>query len=216
MRTLIISYLLHAANRNIKGKAQTFIDEFYKLKDAVLQRHGKVVCYDVQNIPGKKCNSCGGRGTHPKYGHNGKIYDYADCYHCWGGWYKFPIWVCLHRIQLGSFIFHKPLKREETINNPFTKDELGWEVSEYPVIKGYIDHEKHRLGGYAIFILFWLYNRDISKRYFKQEFHFWKCNMRWKYRGILQWQTYIFNKPKILIRFYYDDNFSHADDELPF
>lgn len=215
MKTLIISYLLHAANRNIKGKSGQFIDAFYKIKDEIL-KGGKWIGYDIQHIRGKRCNACDGKGNYPKYGYNGKVYDYADCYHCFAGWYKMPIWICLRRIQYGKFIFHKPLKREEHIGNPFTKESLGWQVSDNPIIEGYIDHQKHRLGGYAIFILLWLFNRPIGAMYFNDEFDWWwRYTVKRKFLRLPKWSDFIVDKPKIYINRYYDDNFTHNED-LPF
>lgn len=212
---MITPFLLHAANRNIKSKAEIFIKAFYEVKDEILKR-GKWIGYDVQHIKGKRCNSCDGKGNHPKYGYNGKVYDHADCYHCFAGWYKMPIWVCLRRIQFGRYVFHKPLKREEHIGNPFTKDSLGWEVTNNPVIEGYIDHEKHWFGGYAIFILLWFYNRSLAKSYFKDEFDWWiGYQVKRKFRLLKTWNGWIIHKPKIQIRQYYDEQFQHYDD-LPF
>src|SRR5687767_8378355 len=52
----ILSHLLHHANRETK------MDEFYRIKDKILTKYGKVIGYDVQFIEGKKCKSCGGFG----------------------------------------------------------------------------------------------------------------------------------------------------------
>jgi hypothetical protein len=215
----ILAYLLHSANRNIKGKSEKFISTFYLIKDKILKR-GKWVGYDVQHIKGKKCNSCGGTGLHARYSNTPpyKPYDYDDCYHCFAGWYKMPLWICLRRIQFGKYVFHKPLKREEHIGNPFTQESLGWEVSSNPVIEGYIEHEKHWFGGYAIFIIFLLYNRPIAKAYFNDEFYWWYgYRLRNFVRRFRSWNGWTIVRPKVKIRQYYDEDFKDPYyDDLPF
>lgn len=211
---MILPYLLHTANRNIKDHRIDFMSAFYLVKDKILSKYGRMIGYDVQHIAGKKCNSCGGKGQHPKYGYNGKIYDWADCYHCWGGWYKFPIWVALSRIKFGRYVFHKPLKREERIGNPFTKESLGWEVSDSPIIKGYIDHNRHWLGDYAIYILFVLYDRKAAKEYISEALHWRKVRLRNRLQYLTSWSAWIMDKPSIRINYYYDDEFEN--DDLPF
>jgi hypothetical protein len=183
MKQLILSWLLHHANRHTKSES------FYKIKDEILTRYGKQVGYDIQHIPGKTCNSCGGRGQHPKYSNTPpyKIYDWADCYHCWGGWYKFPKWICLARIEFGTYIFHKPLKREEKINNPFTKEELGWDVT-----------------------MFWTLWEQ-----FKQELRY---KWRWRKRRIMEvftWRGMVLTKPQPFIKHWIDAN-GNANEDLPF
>lgn len=214
---MILPFLLHTANRNIKGKSDRFIKPFYELKDEILKR-GQWVGYDIQHINGKRCNSCDGKGNYPKYGYNGKVYDYADCYHCFAGWYKMPIWICLRRIKFGKYFFHKPLKREEHIGNPFTKDSLGWEVSSNPIIEGYIDHNNHWFGGFAIFILFCLYNKTAAKLYFKDETDwYWRYRLKSFLRRLVSWNGWVIEKPKLKIQEYYDEDFKHAYyDDLPF
>lgn len=175
---MLVAYLLHAANRTIKSRSEMYHDAFYRVKDVILSRYGTWDGYDVQHIKGKKCNSCGGRGQHPKYSYTGKIYDWADCYRCWGGWYRFPKWICLRRIKFGPFTFHKPLKREECVGNPFTKEKLGWEVSERPVIEGYIEHDDHHLGVLAIYLLFMIYDRDTAKVFINRELYWRKVRVK--------------------------------------
>jgi hypothetical protein len=154
----ILSDLLHHANREYRS------DEFYRVKDRILTKYGKVVGHDVQFIEGKKCNSCQGRGYHYKYGRNGKPYDTADCNHCWGGWYKQPAWVLLQRIQFGKYIFHKPFEKKFGSKNPFIK-ECGVNKE---IITGYIDHSRTKYGKDARVILFLLYDwKGYWKRWYK-------------------------------------------------
>lgn len=206
MKTLILSYLLHCANRSIKDfMFGDYLNEFYYIKDKMLKRYGRAVGYDIQHIRGKKCNSCGGTGQHPKYSFTtGKIYDYEDCYRCWNGWYKMPIWVCLERVKFGRYLFHQPLKREEHIGNPFTKNILGWEVSTNPVIEGYIEHQKHRFGFYALVILFLIHKPTIAKEIIGRKMYWKKVTLRHQVKNVFDWRTYIFWKP---VRF---------EDDLPF
>lgn len=208
-------FLLHAANRNIKYEEDEIRNAFYAIKDKVLSKWGNVIGYDIQHIKGKRCNSCDGHGRHAKYGHNGKIYDYADCYHCWGGWYKLPIWVALHRIQYGNFVFHKPLKRHECVGNPFSEEEMGWKVSESPVIEGYIEHKDHWFGDYAMLILFWFYNRPIFDIVFKKKWYWKKVAIRNWFKRKLTWTGWIIQKPRVYARQYWDNDFTEESD-LPF
>lgn len=169
----LLSRLLHHANR------ETRLEEFYRIKDKILTRYGKVVGHDIQFIAGKKCRSCGGAGNHPKISwETGKIYDYADCYHCWGGWYKHPAWVLLQRIQFGKFTFHKPIKKEYKINNPFWKDPELAVCNK--VIEGYIEHTRTKHGKDALVILFLLYDwKGYWKRWYKAIGRGWRCSKDW-------------------------------------
>ena len=209
MKTLltILAVLLHIANRSIKDfMLGDYTTEFYSIKDAILKKYTVISGYDVQHIRGKKCFSCGGTGQHPKYSyHTGKIYDYADCYHCWNGWYKMPKWICLERRKFGKYIFHRPIKREEHLGNPFTKESLGWEVSTNPVIECYIEHEPHRYGMISILILFYIYNPLIAREIFNKQLYWRKDRLKRRVHNLLKWRTYVFWKPKIYIH-----------DDLPF
>jgi hypothetical protein len=211
----MIAYLLHIANRNIKGYSEESIQAFYAIKDAILKKYAQEDGYDIQKIPGKRCNSCHGTGQHPKYGHNGKVYDWADCYHCMGGWYRFPKWICLQRYKLGSYHFHRPLKRHECVSNPFTKDELGWQVTDRQVIQGYIEHDKHKFGKVAVLLLFLRYNYPVFKSMLADEIRWKKSKFRWWLQEKKRWIGWLIVKPEIRIKDYYDENFAHEQD-LPF
>ena len=76
LKKTILSWLLHNANREGRN------EHFYEIKNRILAKYGKLVCYDVQFIEGKKCHSCGGTGIYTGY------YSNDDCYHCFNGWYK--------------------------------------------------------------------------------------------------------------------------------
>lgn len=149
MRIKILSWLLHHANRHTKS------EYFYAIKNRLLKKYGVHVRYDVQYIEGKKCNSCGGEGVHPKYGYDGKIYDYADCYHCHGGWYKLPTWNILALLQFGKYQFHQPYKRV------YAKP-----LIEFPLIEGYIEHNDSKHGSFALTVLCLLYEKGYLKRWY--------------------------------------------------
>lgn len=151
MKKRILSFLLHHANRSVKDFAfGQYTGDFYRVKDAILRKHGKVVGYDIQHIEGKKCYKCHGTGKYDRWDQYG-IYDPDWCWGCNGsGWYKDPQWICLQRLQFGRYIFHKPLRREIGVKNPFTKENMGWEVSANPVMEGYVRHKSTWFGGYAL------------------------------------------------------------------
>jgi hypothetical protein len=215
----MIAYLLHIANRSIKGQQQRFIDAFYRIKDLLLKKYGVEDGYDIQKIPGKKCNSCGGTGHHARYSNMPpyRVYDWVACYHCYGGWYRFPKWICLQRYTFNGYHFHRPLKRHECIHNPFDKDEIGWEVSKRPVISGYIEHEGHRLGKIAIMILFFIYNeRNLALEMFKDKLRWKRNKLRWWWwQDKKKWAGWVVVKPEIRIKDYYDDQFQ-IEQDLPF
>jgi hypothetical protein len=177
MIKLILAYLLHHANREYRS------EEFYRIKNRILTKYGKVVGHDVQFIEGKKCRSCGGKGFHYRYGY-GHYYNTADCYHCWGGWYKSPAWVLLQRIRFGRCIFHKPIERKLQSKNPYIQSDympedlrlnLGPEV-----IQGYIDHKRTKFGKNARTILFLLYDwKGYWKRWYKSIGRGWRCSRYW-------------------------------------
>lgn len=167
MIKLILSYLLHHANRETK------LEEYYRIKDKILSRYGKPVGFDVQFIEGKICHSCGGRGVHDFYDYNGRIYKTEACWHCYFGWYKRPSWVLLQRLQFGKYIFHKPIGRGYGKTNPFA-NHAG---VNNEVIKGYIDHERTKFGKDALVILYLLYDwKGYWKRWKQSIGRGWYCH----------------------------------------
>lgn len=181
----MLPYLLHHANRAINdvcwGK-----DEFYIIKDRILQKHGKHIEYDVQKIPGKECWTCGGTGIYTGfYEMSGEMWQ-DTCNRCFRGWYILPKWICLSRIKFGRYFFHKPLKREQCINNPFTLEGLGWQVTQRPIIQGYIDHTSTVLGKPSILILFYLYDRKTYNRIKNEVFRQMRWEWTWIWRGFIK------------------------------
>jgi hypothetical protein len=158
MRKLIISilsWLLHYANRKYHD------EEFYAIKNRLLKKYGKHICYDVQFIEGKSCYTCDGTGIYIGYRwssiHWGKLVTYKEtCNSCYQGWYKRPVWNILARLQFGKYTFHQPFQRS------YTKPDNG-----IPVIDGYIDHKSSKHSDFAATILFLLYEKSYLKRWYK-------------------------------------------------
>jgi hypothetical protein len=208
---MILSTLLHYANREAQFEIETVRVEFYRIKDIVLKKYGTVIGYDVQKIDGKKCWSCDGSGRHYYYSNLPpyKAYDSTDCWSCGGtGYYHLPKWIALHRITYNGYTFHKPLKREQCLRNPFTKEELGWQVTENPIIKGYIEHDRHWFGEYAIMLILLLYKSPLFKTSLNDF-------IRWKKYKIKRWFHLKFNKQPPTLTATFDSDNCNAD-ELPF
>lgn len=178
----IKAFLLHHANRSVKDFSfGQYLVDFYRVKDAILRKYGKPDGYDIQHIDGKKCHTCRGTGRYDRWDQYG-IYDPSWCWHCGGnGWYKDPQWICLQRYQLGRYVFHRPIKREYGVKNPWTVEGMGWEVSKRPVMQGYVEHRSTWFGRYALALIMfgtpdfklivkrilkewgWYWGRQISK-----------------------------------------------------
>lgn len=119
-------------------------------------------------------------------------------------------------MKFGPYQFHQPLKREECVGNPFTQEKLGWQVTDRPIIEGYINHNDHWFGDYAIMILLWIYGYpDLAKRMLDNKFFWKKIRCRNWIRNTFRWQTLIVWKPRVIIKYYYDPDFSN-ESELPF
>ena len=98
----MIARLLHIANSAPPtNKAKR--ERFYAMKQRILRWFGREDGYDLQQIDGKQCWSCGGTGGY---------YTEHDCYKCGGdGWYKSPVWITLKRWKFGRYTFHEPIQR---------------------------------------------------------------------------------------------------------
>jgi len=209
---IILPFLLHHANRETKDVS------YYAIKDKILKKYGVTVGHDVQHLPGKRCNACGGTGQHAKYSNYPpyKIYDYADCYHCMAGWYRYPQWVCLAKVQFGKYIFHKPLRRRSRINNPFVKEKMGFDVSVSPVIDGYISHRSSWFGPYALGILYFFYNRAKYKEYSENLLRAKKYRIKWLFDRNIRKIKSFFIKPKPVEKPVYRFDTYGDEIELPF
>jgi len=159
LKISILSWLIHHANREGRN------EYFYRIKNRVLVKYGKHIGYDVQFIEGKKCHSCGGTGEYAKYGWNGQVYDFVDCYRCFNGWHKRPTWNVLERVQFGKYIFHQPLK--QLFKGPSKNDKI---------ISGYINHKQSKYGTYALTALFLLYEKGYLKRWYRAQGLGWRCS----------------------------------------
>lgn len=217
---MILPFLLHHANRCAKDYAYT--QEYYAVKDLLLKSRVKDG-YDIQHIRGKRCHSCGGTGVHEKYSmyppYN--VYDTDGCWHCNAtGFYKLPQWICLQRVKFGRYLFHQPLKRELCIRNPWTEKNMGWCVTDRPVVEGYIEHQSTPLGMWALLILFFLYDRPTYLKFRDNRLHVW----RWRtFRTVRGWKKYftweglVMEKPLPFRKhFQYADGWREIDPDLPF
>lgn len=192
----LLAFLLHHANRAVHEIQCK--DEFYKIKNKLLKKYGKHVNYDIQHIPGKKCYTCGGSGIYTGYYMMSGEKWTDTCNRCWRGWYQLPKWICLSRMKMGLYFFHQPLKREECARNPFTQDELGWQVSNRPVIEGYIEHKVTWLGRPSVLLLLFLYDRPTFN--FVRKSMLWQIRLDWKWRWQdLKRRVYPIYRPKIVI-----------------
>ena len=146
---LVLPWLLHHANRLGRN------DHFYAIKNRMLKKYGKHICYDVQFLEGKECWSCSGTGEY---------YNDVECYSCDGtGWYKLPVWNILAKVQFGKYTFHQPYQRS------YKKPD-----NSIQIIQGYIEHSKTKYSKFALTVLFLLYEKGYLKRYYK-ELIGWRC-----------------------------------------
>lgn len=212
----ILAFILHHANRCSKSPA------YYKVKDKILKKYGKDVGYDIQHLPGKRCHSCGGTGWHDRYSMYAPygVYDSDPCWHCKWGWYRESQWVCLQRIKFGKYIFHRPLKREFGVVNPWVENEMGWVVSESPVIEGYIDHHATWFSPYMLLLLFYMYDRDAHTK----QWNDLKMEIRWIYirrrnyvRNLFTWKNMVIEKPMPYINHWLSaKGWNPEEEHLPF
>jgi len=198
MKKLILSFLLHHANRLV-----WILDDkqsFYTIKDSLLKQYGQFVRYDVQHIPGKRCRSCKGSGEHVKYSWDPpyEAYGWDMCWRCNGtGWFKLPQWNLLSVLSFGSYCFHSPKKREYCVKNPWTEEALGWEPSKELVIEGYIEHKHSSFSKLSMLVIFYLYNKHEFKFLLKS----YKRSLRWKIQNKIyriknfKWSSLILEKP---------------------
>jgi len=153
----ILSWLLHHANQH--GKDQ----HFYKIKNKILAKYGKHICYEVQFIEGKKCYSCKGTGQHQYFDQYGFTLATTICWNCTNGWYKRSCWNILSLVRFGKYEFHQPLMR--VYEDP---------QSKCKTFNGYVERHPSRLTGFAITILFLIYEKGYLKRWWKSAGWSWK------------------------------------------
>lgn len=147
MKTHILSWLLHHANRYYKS------DFFYRLKSKILNKYGKQVGYDFQFIEGYDCWSCNGTGIFVRYSYYSDKPIQEMCYKCYNGKYHRPHWNLLERIEFGKYTFHKP------INRVYEKPDYN------TVINGYITHKPSYWSHFARVVLYLIYCRKDYKQF---------------------------------------------------
>lgn len=174
----ILSWLVHHAN--MAGKDENF----YKIKNMILKKYGRLICYDVQFIEGSKCWSCNGTGRYkyPKWDYSAKSYYYEDCYVCYNGWYKRPTWNILARIKFGKYEFHQPFQRV------YKKPEMS-----NPFIEGYIEHKRSRFTYFSKHVLFLLYEKGYLKRWWNETGNGW-FSYWWKPRNWISNMVHIIKR----------------------
>lgn len=148
MKTLILSTLLHYANRSVGYSDR---DEFYAIKGKLLSKYGKRLEDDWQHIK-KTCYRCDGKGTfHPECRRP------EPCWWCHKGVYEEFI-VQLHKYQFGKYVFHNPQKKTDV--------KYEKELPKVKFIEGYIRHTtpKYHLADECMMWLFLLYNRKAFIR----------------------------------------------------
>lgn len=217
LKISVLSWLLHHSNQHGKD------DHFYKIKNRILANYGKHICYEVQFIEGKKCLSCKGTGV---FGISGRYGDFFKntCYNSTNGWYKRPTWNILALVKFGKYEFHQPFMR--VYEDPQSKCKL---------ITGYVERHPTNLTGFAITVLFLMYEKGYPKRWYKSAGigwrSYWWYPRNWVYnilhiikhgrksipfrkdhKGVLRMRIErLFNvKPKPQILYY------QFDDDLPF
>ena len=133
----ILGFLLKFPNSDTEHLPITK-GEFYFVKQKLLKKYGKKICYDKQIIE-KICNTCRGLGE----------VGYRLCLHCDNGVWK-RIWVKLAVVKLGNNEFHYP-------KNKFSISEPKFKARK--LIEGYINHDKSKkwsinLSLYALLLFF--------------------------------------------------------------
>jgi len=128
----ILGELLHLANALPPFALK---QEFYQLKDHILQCHGVRVGRDLQHIY-KECYNCDGSGkifrVRSAFGNPWNALE-GPCWKCAGSGVYENYWVNLLRYRLGRREFHKPLEKF-----------YNWEhagIGYDDVIEGYIRHQ---------------------------------------------------------------------------
>lgn len=131
---LLFNYFI-ACNR--ASKSWTYKQDFYTLKNLILDKHGRFDGYDLQIIE-KRCWSCNGTGEYCNYysyqSSNGK----EECWKCDGtGVYEKKA-IALMRYVLNDQLFHRPFGAVKPGQAYFTYQEL--KVQYHNTIKGIIEH----------------------------------------------------------------------------
>lgn len=142
-------------------------DIWYSLKQQLCAKYGSNDGYDVQCLPGKECYSCNGTGIFVKY-HSFGSSTKEHCFRCTRGWYVLPSYVLLERINVGGYLFHKPISRKQTSIFP--------DVPISTKIDGYIEHSKKKFGWVAFSILYIFFDLKTYRQYVKGFGVGWRCS----------------------------------------
>jgi hypothetical protein len=188
----VLAWLLHHANRSVKHIFwnREDVKEFYTIKDVILKEYADRLSHEVQHLPGVRCRSCSGRGYHTKYSMYPpyKAFDWPDCWSCGGdGWYKLPQWNLLQKVRLGNYFFHMPVKREERIKNPWTIENMGFQVTSSPIIEGYIEHEETRYGEFCMLALTAVYHKQLWKKLVRTKLQRKRWSIERNIRAFKEW-----------------------------
>lgn len=153
IKVSILSWLLHHGNQ--LGKDQFF----YKVKNQLLAKYGKHICYEVQFIEGKKCWSCEGTG---KFRCGWKLPQ--TCWSCGGtGWYRPKHWNILALLSFGKYEFHQPFMR--VFEDP---------QSKCKTFTGYVERHPTKFSRIAAFILLLVFEKGYLKRYYRESGIGWR------------------------------------------
>lgn len=93
----VLAWLLICANAK---PAHSHREPFYRLKDRLLHRFGRLIGTEWQHIR-KTCWSC----------EDGMRDDGDSCWKCGGTGIYQQTWVLLQRWEIGGAIFHRPVRR---------------------------------------------------------------------------------------------------------
>ena len=149
MKTKVLSWLLHHANKGTKD------EHFYKIKNELLKTHGVHLRYDVQFITGKKCHSCGGTGVHYYYNYrNFNKPDVDSCWYCHNGWHRLPEYNILAVLRFGKYTFHQPYARV------YKKPDFV-QADGSNLIQGYIEKDGTQYSKFALNVLYFIYDKEI-------------------------------------------------------
>jgi len=170
LKVNVLSWLLFHANKGSNNQ------EFYKIKNALLEEYGVLLGTEIQEITGKSCYSCNGTGTY-----RGSYYSEL-CYNCIGtGFYKEPFWTVLQKYYFGTYYFHKPLKK------------LNEKPEGMVSIKGYIhktESEYTLLSRLLLGMYFGLSKGTLLNGSYINVY--WACKWYWRRNWLRSW-LYIFS-----------------------
>lgn len=182
----MLSTLLFHANRTTKDQA------FYDIKDRILKKYGRVIGYDVQVLPGKKCHSCDGTGLFYRWWWEPEEEAHDVCNHCWGGWYKLPQYNILEKYSFGRFVFHRPILRYRRAfyaarfmaNQP---GHMRHQKSKSQRIDGYIDHHGSRHSRKSLFFLYLIYDKSQAWKLIKSHIRNYGRGYRYDWKYLPNW-----------------------------